>query len=184
MSAFQNPGVLDISRPLPAAGLGQLIDTDVAHGPIREDPELPLQRRSRADCQQAVKIAVGCKRAVKSPDFAARLMAASSLVASRCVFRAKRRHRHRQHQRFQHDATGVMFIEPVRVEPSDTGPLVGSGAGVTILRAADEVAARSIAVEDPFVRARLRIFEITRWRLNEGALTIRLSLVTGTYKWS
>jgi hypothetical protein len=32
---FQNPGVLDVSRRLPAAGLGQLIDTDVAHGPIR-----------------------------------------------------------------------------------------------------------------------------------------------------
>jgi hypothetical protein len=61
MSAFQNPGVLDISRRLPA-GLGQLMDTDAAHGPIREDPELPLQRRSGADCQQAVKSAWAVNR--------------------------------------------------------------------------------------------------------------------------
>jgi hypothetical protein len=55
-----------------------------------------------------------------------------------------------------------MLIELVRVEQSDTGPLAGPGAGVTILQAADEVAAPSIAVEDPFVCARLRTFRITR----------------------
>ena len=67
--------------------------------------------------------------------------------------------------------------------PLLSGPGVGPGSGVTVLRAADEDAARGIAAEDPFVLAGLRTFVVHRWRLNEGSVSIRMSLGTGTYEW-
>lgn len=67
--------------------------------------------------------------------------------------------------------------------PLLSGPGVGPGSGVTVLRAADEDAARSIAAGDPFVRAGLRTFQVHRWRLNEGSIGVRMSLGTGTYQW-
>jgi uncharacterized protein YciI len=67
--------------------------------------------------------------------------------------------------------------------PLLSGPGVGPGSGVTVLRAPDEEAARRIAVGDPFVRAGLRTFAVHRWRLNEGCVSVRVSLGTGTYEW-
>jgi uncharacterized protein len=67
--------------------------------------------------------------------------------------------------------------------PLLSGPGTGPGSGVTVLRAADEEAARQIAAADPFVRAGLRRFEVYRWRLNEGSVSVRVSLGTGTYEW-
>jgi len=67
--------------------------------------------------------------------------------------------------------------------PLLSGPGVGPGSGVTVLRAADEDAARSIAADDPFRRAGLRTFDVHRWRLNEGSIGVRMSLGTGTYEW-
>jgi ribulose-5-phosphate 4-epimerase/fuculose-1-phosphate aldolase/uncharacterized protein YciI len=67
--------------------------------------------------------------------------------------------------------------------PLLSGPGVGPGSGVTVVRAADEEAARLIAADDPFVRARLRTFEVYRWRVNEGSVSVRMSLGTGTYEW-
>jgi uncharacterized protein YciI len=67
--------------------------------------------------------------------------------------------------------------------PLLSGPGVGPGSGVTVLRAPDEEAARDLAAADPFVRAGLRTFAVHRWRLNEGSVGIRLSLGTGTYEW-
>jgi uncharacterized protein YciI len=67
--------------------------------------------------------------------------------------------------------------------PLLSGPGIGPGSGVTVLRAPDEDAARRIAAGDPFVRAGLRTFEVYRWRLNEGCIRLRLSLGTGTYDW-
>lgn len=67
--------------------------------------------------------------------------------------------------------------------PLLSGPGVGPGSGVTVLRAPDEDAARRIAAGDPFVLAGLRTFEVYRWRLNEGRIHLRLSLGTGTYEW-
>ena len=64
------------------------------------------------------------------------------------------------------------------------GPDVGPGSGVTVLRAADEDAARAIAERDPFVRAGLRTFAVYRWRLNEGSVSMRVSLGTGRYEWA
>jgi uncharacterized protein YciI len=67
--------------------------------------------------------------------------------------------------------------------PLLSGPDVGPGSGVAILRAADEEAARLIAAEDPFVRSGLRTFAVYRWRLNEGSISVRMSLGTGNYEW-
>ncbi len=67
--------------------------------------------------------------------------------------------------------------------PLLSGPGVGPGSGVTVLRADDEDEARRIAAGDPFVLAGLRTFEVHQWRLNEGSVSVRMSLGTGTYEW-
>jgi uncharacterized protein YciI len=73
----------------------------------------------------------------------------------------------------------VLFVSG----PLLSGPGVRPGSGVTVLRADDEESARRIAAADPFVLAGLRTFEVYRWRLNEGSVTVRMSLGTGTYEW-
>jgi uncharacterized protein len=79
----------------------------------------------------------------------------------------------------QLERENVLFVSG----PLLSGPGVGPGSGVTVVRAADEEAARLIASADPFVRAGLRTFEVYRWRLNEGSVSISVSLGTGTYQW-
>lgn len=74
---------------------------------------------------------------------------------------------------------GVLFVSG----PLLSGPGVGPGSGVTVVRAADEEAARLVAGSDPFVLAGLRTFEVYRWRVNEGTVSVRMSLGTGTYEW-
>lgn len=61
------------------------------------------------------------------------------------------------------------------------GPGAGPGAGLTVLRAPDADAAAALAGQDPFVKAGLRGFDVFRWRLMEGALTLRVSFGTTTY---
>jgi len=77
------------------------------------------------------------------------------------------------------EQAGVLFASG----PLLSGPGVGPGSGVTVLRADDEEAARLIAVGDPFVLAGLRTFEVHQWRLNEGCVSVQMSLGTGTYEW-
>jgi uncharacterized protein YciI len=67
--------------------------------------------------------------------------------------------------------------------PLLSGPGAGPGSGATVIRAADQDAARSIAMRDPFVLAGLRTFTVHRWRLNEGSIGVRISLGTATYDW-
>jgi uncharacterized protein YciI len=67
--------------------------------------------------------------------------------------------------------------------PLTSGPGVAPGAGVTVLRADTAQDAAAIAATDPFVLAGLRTFEVFGWRLNEGAVSIQLSLGTGRYTW-
>lgn len=67
--------------------------------------------------------------------------------------------------------------------PLLSGPGVGPGSGVTVLRAPDEDTARLIAAGDPFVQAGLRTFAVHRWRINEGCIRVALSLGTGTCDW-
>lgn len=67
--------------------------------------------------------------------------------------------------------------------PLLSGPGTGPGSGVTVLRADDEAAAQAIAAGDPFVVAGLRTFTLHRWRVNEGTVSVRMSLGTGTFEW-
>ena len=67
--------------------------------------------------------------------------------------------------------------------PLLSGPGTGPGSGMTVLRAADEDEAGSIAANDPFAVKGLRTFTVHRWRLNEGSVGVRLSLGTATYDW-
>jgi len=67
--------------------------------------------------------------------------------------------------------------------PLVSGPVVGPGSGLTVLRVTDEAAARRVAADDPFVLAGLRTFEVFGWRLNEGSISVTLSLGAGTYVW-
>jgi uncharacterized protein len=77
------------------------------------------------------------------------------------------------------EGDGVLFLSG----PLLSGPGTGPGSGVTVLRAADEDEAESIAARDPFVLAGLRMFTVHRWRLNEGSIGVRLSLGAGRYDW-
>ncbi len=55
---------------------------------------------------------------------------------------------------------------------------------MTVLRAATAADAERIAAADPFVTAGLRTFEVFGWRVNEGAVEVRLSLGVGRYTWA
>ena len=61
------------------------------------------------------------------------------------------------------------------------GPGVRPGAGLTVLRARDADSAAALAAQDPLVTAGLRSFDALRWRLMEGALSLRVSFGTSTY---
>jgi uncharacterized protein len=74
---------------------------------------------------------------------------------------------------------GVVFLSG----PLLSGPGTGPGSGVTVLRADSQDQAGAIAAKDPFVLAGLRTFTVHRWRLNEGSISVRLSLGTATYDW-
>jgi uncharacterized protein len=54
------------------------------------------------------------------------------------------------------------------------GPL--SGAGLTILRAANAQEARALAEADPFVTNGLRTFELKEWTIMEGSLGLKVNL--------
>jgi uncharacterized protein YciI len=77
------------------------------------------------------------------------------------------------------EAAGVLFVSG----PLLSGPGVGPGSGVTVLRADSEADARKLALEDPFVVAGLRTFAVHQWRLNEGSMGVRVSFGTGSYEW-
>ena len=67
--------------------------------------------------------------------------------------------------------------------PLTSGPGVGPGAGITVLRADDAEHAARIAAADPFVVAGLRTAEVFGWRVNEGSIGVRVSLGTGRFSW-
>ena len=77
------------------------------------------------------------------------------------------------------EAEGVLFLSG----PLLSGPGTGPGSGVTVIRADDQDAARAVAAADPFVQACLRTFTLHRWRLNEGSVSVTISLGTGTHDW-
>jgi uncharacterized protein YciI len=68
--------------------------------------------------------------------------------------------------------------------PLLSGPDVRMGSGMMIFRAADETEAEAIANQDPFVTGGLRTFVLYEWSLNEGSVSLRVSLGQHTYDWS
>jgi uncharacterized protein YciI len=77
------------------------------------------------------------------------------------------------------ELAGVLVMSGPLVD----GPRVAPGSGITVLRCTTEADAREISSADPFVRQGLRTFELLRWRINEGSITVQLFLGTGTYQW-
>lgn len=81
---------------------------------------------------------------------------------------------HLRHQ-VELENRGVLFA---------AGPLFdGDGppvAGMFILRAEDEAAARAIADLDPMHRAGLRRYTLRRWMMNEGRITVTVNLSNST----
>ena len=78
------------------------------------------------------------------------------------------------------ETEGTVFLSG----PLISGPRTGPGSGVTVLRAPTAQDAAAIAGTDPFVLAGLRSFEVYGWRVNEGAISVQLSLGTGGYTWA
>ena len=60
--------------------------------------------------------------------------------------------------------------------PLSDGEGPPSGAGLTILRAANAREAREIALADPFVANGLRSFELKEWTIMEGTLGLKVNL--------
>lgn len=61
-----------------------------------------------------------------------------------------------------------------------SGPLTAAdgkmaGDGLTIVRAANIKDARAIAAADPFVKNKLRTFEVREWTVMEGSLSIKVN---------
>ncbi|HEY1484962.1 MAG TPA: YciI family protein [Micromonosporaceae bacterium] len=77
------------------------------------------------------------------------------------------------------EADGTVFLSG----PLTSGRDIRPGAGITVLRADSAEQAGEIAAGDPFVLAGLRTFDVFGWRVNEGAINLRMSLGTGTYSW-
>jgi uncharacterized protein YciI len=66
--------------------------------------------------------------------------------------------------------------------PLTSGPGVAPGAGLTVLRTSTEQEAAVLAARDPFVVKGLRTFDVLGWKVMEGALTVRVSFGSGTYR--
>jgi uncharacterized protein len=66
---------------------------------------------------------------------------------------------------------GVLFASGPLAEGA--GP--PTGAGLTILRAANAHEARELAEADPFVRHGLRSYELKEWTVMEGAFGLRVN---------
>ena len=67
-----------------------------------------------------------------------------------------------------------------------SGPLFAEegrpGVGMTIFRVPDGAAADALAAGDPFVLSGGATFEIKRWQINEGRVTIAVDFSDQTYR--
>jgi len=56
------------------------------------------------------------------------------------------------------------------------------GHGLIVIRAASFEAARAIADKDPWVKAGVRTYTLTRWVVNEGSYSVRINYSDQTVK--
>jgi uncharacterized protein YciI len=68
---------------------------------------------------------------------------------------------------------GVLFASGPLADGKGGPP---SGAGLTILRAANAAEARTLADADPYVSNGLRQYELKEWTIMEGTLGLRVNL--------
>jgi uncharacterized protein YciI len=80
--------------------------------------------------------------------------------------------RHLEYQKEMESRGALVFAGPVSDE---TGEEM-NGAGMIIYRAASFDEARSFAEADPMHAEGRRSFSLRRWLINEGSLTVTLSL--------
>ena len=69
------------------------------------------------------------------------------------------------------EARGALFASGPFVQP---GVVVGDG--LSILNTTDEADARSWMDDEPLIKRGLRTYELRRWELREGRITVALSL--------
>ena len=73
---------------------------------------------------------------------------------------------------------GVLFASGPLFDKDDQM----TGEGVTIIRAASFQAAEAIAAQDPFVIAGLRRSHVSKWRVNEGRISLEVDLSDGVVR--
>ena len=80
-----------------------------------------------------------------------------------------------EHLAFQaeQEANGNLFLAGPLSDESGDNML---GEGLIIYRAESLEAAKAITEQDPFHAKGIRTFEIRRWMVNEGSLTLKVSL--------
>lgn len=65
-----------------------------------------------------------------------------------------------------------------------SGPLIREGVtidrGLTVLKTDDEAEARAFMDQEPLIAAGLRRYELARWRIVEGSMSVTISGVHGT----
>jgi uncharacterized protein len=74
------------------------------------------------------------------------------------------------------EADGLLWASGPFIEE---GVLVGDG--LTILSTSTIEAAESLMREEPLIKRRLRTFELRKWELREGRMTITLNASTSAY---
>jgi uncharacterized protein YciI len=68
------------------------------------------------------------------------------------------------------EKAGVIFAAGPMFNADET-----EGSGLVIIRAASFEAAKAIADGDPWVKAGVRTYTITRWVINEGCYSVRIN---------
>jgi uncharacterized protein YciI len=67
-----------------------------------------------------------------------------------------------------------------------SGPLFADesapGVGMTVFRVVDREAAAQLAFGDPFVTSGAATFEIKRWQINEGRISVSIDFSDQTYR--
>ena len=87
---------------------------------------------------------------------------------------------HLAYQRSLEEAGSLVFAGPL----SDSSGEAMEGVGLIVYRAPSLAEARRLAEADPMHKAGARRFTLRRWLVNEGALTLKVGLSTGTVKLS
>jgi uncharacterized protein YciI len=121
-----------------------------------------------SDAEPTIEALLG--RMLRKPYYAVR----SRLVGAQDEMRAHLR----DHLLYMIDleARGLLFASGPLVDERDRG----DGSGLTILRADSLAKADELARQDPMVVAGVRAYEISRWLVNEGAVTVTVRASNGS----